>query len=149
MYLWVDEIIVGLKEMYNTDNVYEIFDYMNIKIHKIDSNNILLKNNDSFYYRDYLGNELIFIRNDLNINLEKFILLHELGHALLHTNSYEAAFNIKHINIGKLEKQANYFAFKLLQPSFDPTDLEGLTLEQIASLLELPYKQLLEFIEIG
>lgn len=148
MYCWINEIILGIKDTYNTNDVYEIFDYMNIKIHKIDSKNILLKNNDSFYYRDYSGNEIIFIRNDLNLNLEKFILLHELGHALLHTHIYEAAFNINHINKGKIEKQANYFAFKLLEPNFDPVDLDGLTLEQISSLLELPHDKLVEFIEI-
>lgn len=148
MYCWIDEIILGLKDTYNTNDVYEILDYMNIKIHKINSDNTLLKNNDSFYYRDYFGNEIIFIRNDLNLNIEKFILFHELGHAILHTNIYTAAFNIKYINRGKLEKQANYFAFNLLQPSFDPCDLEGFTLKQISSLLELPYEQLLEFLEI-
>jgi len=147
-HIWIDNIIAGLIDTYNTNDVFELLDCLNIRIYKIDSNNIMIKNNDSLYYRDYLNNEVIFIRNDIPSNLEKFILLHELGHALLHTDIYQAAFNRKFINTGKLEKQANYFAFKLMNINFDHIDLDGLTIEQISCILGLPCNQLFEFINL-
>ncbi|HBN06474.1 MAG TPA: PTS N-acetylglucosamine transporter subunit IIABC, partial [Bacteroidales bacterium] len=138
MYPWIDNTILGLRESYKTDNVYELYDLLDIQIIKLEPNNILLDNNEAFYYRNYFKNEIVFIRNDLQRDFEKFVLAHELGHALLHTDSYEAAFNKSLLNTGKLEKQANYFAFKLLDIELDPTDFEGFTIEQIASSLYLP-----------
>jgi len=139
MYLWIDNIITGLKETYGINNIYDLYDFLNIKIINLEQNNILLSNNEAFYYRNYLGSEIVFIRNDLNFSYAKFILAHELGHALLHTHIYEATFNKKNlINMGKLEKQANYFAIKLLNIELDPIECEGFTLKQIASYLEIP-----------
>jgi|GEM_PF-6735625 len=42
------------------------------------------------------------------------------------------------MNINKLEKQANYFAVKILNVDLDSIALEGFTIDQIASTLELP-----------
>lgn len=148
MYTWIDNIIGGINETCCTNNVYEIFDIMGICINKVDSNSILLRNNDSLYIRDYIGREIVFIRNDLDIILEKFILFHELAHALLHTELYEAAFNRNFINKDKLEKQANYFAFKMINIELDEIDLEGMTLEQISKYIGIPYKPLLQFIKL-
>ncbi|EJO5347182.1 ImmA/IrrE family metallo-endopeptidase [Clostridium botulinum] len=139
MYLnWIDNILEGLKDTYDTNNIYELYDYLEIKIIKLEPSNILLRGNESLYNRNYFGNEIVIIRNDLNLEYEKFILAHELGHALLHTETYNAAFNKDLINCGKLEKQANYFAFKLLNLNIDPIQFEGFTIEQIASSLYLP-----------
>ncbi|NFC87477.1 ImmA/IrrE family metallo-endopeptidase [Clostridium botulinum] len=139
MYLnWLDNILEGLKDTYDANNIYELYDYLEIKIIKLEPSNILLRGNESLYNRNYFGNEIVLIRNDLDLEYEKFILAHELGHALLHTETYKAAFNKDLINCGKLEKQANYFAFKLLSLDIDPIQFEGFTIEQIASSLYLP-----------
>lgn len=137
---WIDNLLLGLKEIFNSNNIYELYDYLKIKIIKLESINVLLQGNEAFYNRDYFGNEIVFIRNDLNISYEKFVLAHELGHALLHTDVYSAAFNKDLINQGKLEKQANYFAIKLLNLELDSIEFEGFTIEQIASSLDLPIK---------
>ncbi|MDS1004421.1 ImmA/IrrE family metallo-endopeptidase [Clostridium sporogenes] len=139
MYLnWIDNILDGLKDTYDTNNIYELYDYLEIKMIKLEPSNILLRGNESLYNRNYFGNEIVLIRNDLNLEYERFILAHELGHALLHTEIYIAAFNKDLINCGKLEKQANYFAFRLLNLDIDPIQFEGFTIEQIASSLYLP-----------
>lgn len=137
---WIDKIITGLKDTYDTSSIYELYDSLKIKIVRLEPNNILLRGNESVYYRDFMNDEIVFIRNDLNRCLEKFILSHELGHAILHTNLYCAAFNKKLLNVGKLEKQSNYFAFQLLNIELDPVEFEGFTLEQIASSLYLTTK---------
>lgn len=137
MYSWIENIILGLKENYSIYNIYDLYDELGIMIKKLDPNSILLQGNEAFYHRDYFQNEIVFMRNDLCEAYEKFILAHELGHALLHTHVYEAAFNKNLLNIGKFEKQANYFAFKLLDVSFDPVDFDGFSMNQIASSLNL------------
>ncbi|MBK1810551.1 ImmA/IrrE family metallo-endopeptidase [Clostridium sp. YIM B02505] len=140
MYSWIDDIISGIRENYNTDNVYELYDYLEIKIHKIEAANILLRGNDSFYYRDFNDKEIVFIRNDIKDTMEAFILFHELAHALLHTQICQAAFNKNFINLGKFEKQANYFAFKMLNVSFDKIELESMSIDQIASCIGISPK---------
>lgn len=140
MHSWIDNIILGLKDFNDTNNIYELYKELNISIRKLDSNNILLQGNEAFYTRSFFGEEITFIKNNLCEPYEKFILAHELGHALLHPNIYEAAFNKSLINVGKLEKQANYFAFKILNIELDPVEFEGFTIDQIASSLDLPTK---------
>lgn len=132
---WIDDIILGLIDKYNTNDIYNLCDYLNIKIIKLNSKNVLLKGKEAFYYRDVNNKEIIFIRNDLELNLEKFILKHELGHALCHPSLLYAGYS----NTGKLERQANYFAFKLSNIKFDETELEGMTLTQIATCTKIPY----------
>jgi Zn-dependent peptidase ImmA (M78 family) len=148
MYAWIDEVIWGLSEIYNTNNVYELYDIFNINIKKLESNNILLQGNDSLYIRDYFDSEIAFIRDDLNMESERFILLHELGHALLHIDIFLAAFNRKFINKNKLEKQANYFAFKMLNVEFDEIELEGMTSEQISRYIGIPYEPFVQIVNL-
>ncbi|PWL53209.1 MAG: PTS N-acetylglucosamine transporter subunit IIABC [Clostridium cadaveris] len=144
MYSWIDDIVLGLKDSCKTDDVYELYDELNIIIRRIEPSNILLQGNDSLYTRGYLDSEFVLIRNDLDENLERFILFHELGHALLHVDVVRAAFNQKCLNKHKLEKQANYFALKMLNLKFDSIEMEGMTLEQIASYMQIPYEPLLQ-----
>lgn len=133
----IDEIITGVKDIHCTDNIYELYNALEIIIRYLDKDNILLQGNDALYNRCYLDQEVVFIRNDLDHGYEKFILAHELGHALLHTSLKTSPFNPL-MNINKLEKQANYFAVKILNVDLDSIALEGFTIDQIASTLELP-----------
>ena len=137
MYPWIDKYVLGIFELCESKDIYEICDYLGIIIKKIDKSNKLLRGNNALYFRNYFGSEIIFIRNDLSYNFEKFILAHELGHAIMHIDFQTAAFN-NLINEGKLEKQANYFAFKLLNINIDKNDFEQLTVEQISNYLEIP-----------
>lgn len=137
---WIDTYIDGLIELCNSSDIYEIYNNFSININKLDKDSFILQGNDSVYIRDYFENELVFIRNDLSYKYTKFILAHELGHAMLHTEVNEAAYNSNLINKGKLEKQADYFALKLLNIKLDPIEFMDLSIEQIASSLELPSK---------
>lgn len=134
-YSWIDEYVDGIIEYCNSRDIYDIYDYLGIKIIKLQSDNILLQNSEALYHRNYFDEEVVFIRNDLPYQYEKFVLAHELGHALLHTEIYTAAFKRDLINKGKLERQANYFALKLLNIKINSVDFEGYTVEQIAKAL--------------
>jgi len=136
-YLWIDDYITGLFDMYSTKDISELYGCLEIQIVKLPKDNILLQGNESVYQRDYFDREIVYIRDDLDFKYEKFILAHELGHAILHTEIYSAAFNKQLLNKGKLEKQANYFAFKVLEVKIDPVDFDGFTLEQMCCFLHI------------
>lgn len=137
---WIDQIIVGLFDTYNTNNPYEILSKMEIKVIKVDRTSpILLCKNCTFI----VELNKIFIRNDLILNYELFYLRHELGHILLHLD----ISNTFIINNGKIEREANYFAFKLSGITFDEIDLYQMTLEQICCQLEIPFKAVNQFMK--
>lgn len=142
-YLWIDDYITGLFDLYSTKDISELYHCLEIQIVKLPKDNLLLQGNESVYQRDYFDREIVYIRNDLDFKYEKFILAHELGHAILHTEIYSAAFNKQLLNKGKFEKQANYFAFKLLDIEINSTDFEGFTLEQVCSYLHINNKCLI------
>lgn len=140
--IWINNIVEGIKEIYNTNNPYLICDSLDIKIIYLDKSNPLLKGNEACYIRSYFNFELIYLVKNLDAIYEKFILAHEIGHAILHTEMSTAAFNIKLLNHGKYEKQATYFAIKLLEIELNEVDFYGLSSEQIASKLHLPVSAL-------
>lgn len=142
---WIDDIILGLVDQYNTTDIYELCDAEFIEIIKLDSSNILLREKDAFYYRDFEDKEVIFIRNNLHPLIEQFILKHELGHALCHPDLLGAAYTFS--NKGKLERQANYFALKLSNLSLDEVELREMTLEQIACYVGIPYEPLKQLVD--
>lgn len=139
---WIDNIIVGLLDTYETNNPYELCNYLGIKIIKLEPENALLRKKDAFYYRDLEDKEVIFIKNNLNELTERFIIAHELGHALCNPDLLRASFVLS--NKGKLEKQANYFAFNLLNIFLDKSNLKDLTLKQISSYTYTPYTVLMQ-----
>lgn len=138
---WIDDIILGLIDMYETDSPYELCDLLGIEIIKVEPTNIMVKEDPSLYIRNYFGREVIFIRNDMSNHYEDFYLKHELGHAVLHPD-IQNSLNENLINRDKLEKQANYFAFKLSNMVWDEVELYQMTLSQIACYMDIPYEPL-------
>jgi len=132
---WIDEYVDGVIDHCYSNNIHEIYSTLNINIKRVDSNHKVLQGNEALYFRDYFGIELVFIRDDLPHSLEKYVLSHELGHAILHIEVNQAAYNSKLINKSKLEKQADYFAVKLLNIPIDNTSYGGFTTEQISNEL--------------
>lgn len=141
---WIDNIANGLLDTFKTNNPYELCRLLKIKIIKVDNKNKMLLGKDSIYYRDYYDKEVIFIRDDLFGYDEDFILRHELGHAILHTDINNSYFT----NIGKLDKQANYFALLLTGINFDEIEMSGMTLAQIASCVHVPYEPLAQLVNL-
>ena len=143
---WIDYIVAGLEEEHGTLDVYEICDSRKILILEVDSSARMLKGHKAFYYRNLDEKEVILISNALDEHLKEFILKHELGHAICHPGMLSAAFTYS--NKGKYEKQANYFAFKLSNISFDKIEFEGMTIEQIACCLKVPLDPLKQITNI-
>lgn len=139
---WINEIIMGLIDTYSTNNPYDLCNLLNIKIIKVNHECLLLSGNNSLYIRDYFGEEVIFLRSDLNSHYEEFYLSHEIGHAILHAKIYNSGL----CNLGKLERQANYFALKLSDVTIDEVELRDMSLSQIAGYLKLPYEPLKQLV---
>lgn len=137
---WIDQIIIGLFDIYRTNNPNDILDEMGINIIKAEKNNPILLCKNCVYIAEL---NQIFIRNDLILNYELFYLRHELGHILLHLD----ISNMFIINNGKIEREANYFAFKLSKITFDEIELYQMTLKQICCHLEIPFKAVNQFIK--
>lgn len=145
---WIDEIIIGLVDTYHTHDPYELCDVLSIDIIREEKESPLLLNEDSLYMRNYNDRETIFIRDDLHSNYEKFYLRHELGHAILHPDILCSNQNDL-INYDKLEKQANYFAFRLTDNYVDKTDIQDMTIKQIACYVEVPENALCQMVGEG
>lgn len=127
---WVDEILLGLTELVGSNNIYDMLSHLNIYHFAVDPDNSVLKGNLAVYNR--IGDfECIYYSNDI-INKE-YVLAHEIGHAILHTEESEMFYNPL-LNKGKLEKEADYFATKLLYSDLKIED--GIeTTEQLANML--------------
>lgn len=139
---WIKNIIDGLVEMYNTRNVYELIDLLGITIIRKNYSN---SNKKARFFRNSLGDEYIFLDNNLNEYEEKYVLAHELGHAILHTDLSCEYFYFSNINSDKIEFQANYFATELLidDKSLDKEFLMDKSINQLACYLGVPEQMVL------
>lgn len=126
---WIDNYVEGIEEYCSSRDPVEICRSLDIEICHIDPNSFLLRNTEAIYFRSYLGQEIIFISSDLPYPYEKYVLAHELGHAILHPDIDTAAYSNKLLNKGKLERQANYFATKLLDIRISSFTFEGYSSE--------------------
>ena len=50
--IWINDIVDGIIDMYNTNSPYELCRQLNIRIQKLEKNSYLLNGNDSIYYRN-------------------------------------------------------------------------------------------------
>lgn len=133
---WIDKYVKGIFDYCHTENVYEICRTLGIGVIKIDKNSLILRGSDAIYIRDYFNSEIIFIRDDLNFKYERFAIAHELGHAVLHTEVAKVTYSNRLPNNGKKERQANYFAYRLLGIKVDGSLYHrGLSFEQIIQSL--------------
>lgn len=132
---WIDKYVSGVIDYCNSRDVFEIYNTLDISIKRVDKDHFILQGDEALYIRNYSGIEIVFIRDDLPYKYEKFVLCHELGHAILHTEVAQASYSKKLINKGKLERQATYFAIKLLDIRLDNVYHYELTKKQIAGEL--------------
>ena len=130
---WINEIVAGMNEIFEGLNLYEIIDALEIEVIKLDKIDMILLGQEALYVRSFSGKEIIYIRDDLG-PMERYVLAHELGHAILHPDLAEAYYSPLQ-NKGKLERQADYFAIKILDLDIDPLGYEGFSQEQLAKAL--------------
>lgn len=123
--LWVknmDELIKRLVKKYKTNSPFELAGALGIHIRFIN----LGEGTKGLYYRK-LRRRFIVIHNELPLEWQRFVCAHELAHDRLHkgVNRFFLEEN-SFFSPGKLERQANVFAVKLLST--------GTSIEQDESL---------------
>ena len=77
----IPKIVSSLIKKYNTRDPYSLAQYLNIEIIEYNLSNAY------GMYRLVKRNKFIFINNNLDDTTKKFVLAHELGHAVLHRTS--------------------------------------------------------------
>ena len=108
----VAEAVEKLTKKYGTRDPYELCALLGIKIHYIDMQKKL---KGFFYYQSRQKN--IVIDSNVNDVLERILIAHELGHAVLHTKiAMMRGFQEMEVLDGgsKEEDEANFFAAELL-----------------------------------
>lgn len=106
----VEYKVKDLIKKYNTSNIKELVDHLDISIEYQDfkaktlDSRLIIHNSQGF----------IFIRNDLDCAYEFFLIAHELGHYVLHFDK-DISFNfLRRVYKTRLEREANEFAIRLL-----------------------------------
>lgn len=123
-----------IKRKAKTDDVFELVDYFNINVIETDLGSSTLG-----MYRYIKRNKFIFLNNDLEHYQKKFVLAHELGHAILHSDLNCFFLEKKTLYLkNKFEIEANKFAVELLVSDDDLKELEGYTIEQMSAILNIP-----------
>ena len=119
---------------YNTTNVKEICDYLDIEIAYTEFKAKTLESRLMIVD----GNGYIFVRPNLDERYENFLIAHELGHYILHYDK-NINFNfLKRIYKTRLEKEANEFAIRFLTYDVNMDNYENL--EILAKEKGIPLK---------
>ena len=87
----------------------------------------------------------VFLNQNLSDQAARVVMAHELGHAILHRK--ENCYFIRNktfLSNAKIEKEANCFAAELLVPDSVYEENPGFSVDNIASIAEVPVK-LLDF----
>lgn len=131
----VVETANNLIKRFGTRNPHEIAESLDITILKRTFKNQL------GVFTIVLHNKFIFIKDDLDPVMENIVLLHELGHAMLHaklTNQVAfQEFNLFNMNLNRLEYEANVFASQIALPDDEIVDYikQGYDVQQVASAM--------------
>lgn len=106
----MDELIMRLVKKYKTNSPFELARALGIHIRFMN----LGEGTKGLYFRK-LKRRFIVIHNELPLEWQRFVCAHELAHDRLHkgVNRFFLEEN-SYFSPGKLERQANLFAVKLL-----------------------------------
>lgn len=125
----VHSIVERTVKKYHTRSPYELADCMGITIQKCALGTI------RGYYLKKFRIKQIILNCDLTESEERFVLAHELGHAIMHEN-LNTPFLLENtlFSKNKFEREANTFAVELLVPDSTIEENSELTIEQLARL---------------
>lgn len=128
----IDEIIVGLVEASCSRDLGDILSELNISLYRIDGSRPLLRGGYACYIESP-KRDTIYLSRDCPDEMRSFVIAHEIGHAVLHD------VEIRHYGISKRgdkeEEEADYFALRLLDPEWDPSEVEGYSSDEVATML--------------
>ncbi|MBC1722297.1 ImmA/IrrE family metallo-endopeptidase [Listeria seeligeri] len=113
--MWVNEMVETLSRKNQTSNPFELCEILNIIV--IPWN---LDSDTNGFYKYIRRNRFIFYNSNLPEHQIKYVVAHELAHAVLHTR-LNATFtkSIHWSNLSKIEVEAHQFAVSLMLADID------------------------------
>lgn len=126
----VDKLVLR----YKTRDIYELIDKLDVILLKVP-----LDASINGMYQYFKRNKIIYLNDGLDTIMERHVLAHELGHAILHTKT-----NITYLESNtfyskeKLEIAANTFAAELLIEDSLFDEHKHHTIDEMASIENLP-----------
>lgn len=118
----MDELINNLLKKHKTNCPFELSRALGIHIRFMNLGAVT----KGLYYRK-LRRRFIVIHNELPVEWQRFVCAHELGHDRLHKGINRFFLEeSSYFSPGKLERQANLFALKLLSANTLPDQDESL-----------------------
>ncbi|EAF5461955.1 ImmA/IrrE family metallo-endopeptidase [Listeria monocytogenes] len=108
--MWPNEMMEKLKSKHQTSDPFKLCEILNIIVTPWE-----LANDTNGFYKYVRRNRFIFYNSNLSDYQVKYVVAHELGHAVLHTR-LNATFtkSIHWSNLSKIEVEAHQFAVNLL-----------------------------------
>ena len=129
----IKNIVDILCRKYKTRNPYTLASELGIIVHygeKMDKVR-------GFYLYDS-GIKLICLGNNLPNCTERFVLSHEIGHAILHKQSSAPFLQSTFLSVDKMEREANKFAVELIITDEDLQEHWEYTIDEWAMYYGLP-----------
>lgn len=137
---YIKRVVENLRKKYKTECPYELSNYLGVLV-------VTQPIGETLGMYKYINrNKVIFLNSNLNENEKRYVLAHEIGHAVLHPRSSCFFTNTKNLNKLKKEYEANLFASEFLI-NFDNIDylyIQGYSVGQLASYYMVP-SELIEF----
>lgn len=131
----VRDIALGLKDLYETSNPFELCECLDIAVLIHDLGDEL----QGFFQRTSNDTEILHINSRLNEHERRYVCGHELGHAVLQPDLSISFFIENPLLIkNKFEIEADMFAAELLLEDDFIDKYEGYTIEQIALAERVP-----------
>lgn len=125
----IKEMVAQIKHKYKTNSPYEIAKALGIEIHKCELGQI-----HGYYYKAYRIKQ-IYLNCNLESHQEKFVLYHELGHALIHPNANTPFLKANtYLSVDKMEIEANAFAMHGLISDDDLVEYQEYSIEQLSRM---------------
>ncbi|CUQ09953.1 Predicted Zn peptidase [Clostridium paraputrificum] len=137
---YIKRVIENLKNKYKTTCPFEITKDLGITLIVAPLGNVW------GMYKYIKRTKVIYLNESLNEYEKRFVLAHELGHAVLHPKSTCFFTDTKNLNKIKKEHEANIFAANFLIDTIDvdKSYLEGYSINQLAAYYKVPV-DLIEF----
>jgi Zn-dependent peptidase ImmA (M78 family) len=99
------------------------------------------------FFKKELGNKFIVVNSNLSEDMQRLVIAHELGHALLHNSKLTNYIHEYTLTPrGRVEIEANRFAAELLinEADVDKHSIENMSLDQLSYYFGVP-KELVQY----
>ena len=129
----IKQTVEKMCKKYNTRNPYELISNMGIILQYGEN---MEKVRGFYLYANRI--KLICVGNNLPQHIERFVVSHELGHAVMHKTSSAPFLQSTFLSVDKMEIEANKFAAELLITDFDLMEYWEYTVDELSMMYGLP-----------